>query len=83
VHELRFFTPDPLDHCARMLDVVRRMGFGLISVRATPIRSDSFDVRMSFMPVGDLSPDVLANRVSGFVGVAGVELTALSEAAAA
>jgi hypothetical protein len=30
-----------------------------------------------------LSPDVLANRVSGFVGVAGVELTALAEAVAA
>jgi acetolactate synthase regulatory subunit len=76
VHELCFSTPDPLDHCPRLLDVVRRMGFGLISVCATPACADSYDVRVSFMQVGDLTAELLANRVSSFYGVTGLKLEA-------
>ena len=74
VHSLRFFTPDPLDHCARALDVVRRMGFDLVSLRARPTTSASFLVHVNFVPLGELSPRVLADRVAAFVGVSGVEL---------
>ncbi len=74
VHALRFLTPDPLDHCARALDVVRRMGFGLVSVWARPTPGASFLVHVNFVPLGELAPRVLADRVSGFVGVTGVEM---------
>jgi hypothetical protein len=74
VHALRFFTPDPLDHCARALDVLRRMGFDFVSVLAQPTPAASFLVRLNFVPNGRLSPSVLANRVSGFIGVSGVEI---------
>jgi acetolactate synthase regulatory subunit len=76
VHALRFFTPDPLDHCARALDVVRRMGFDLVSVSARPTPGASFLVHMNFVPFGEMPPRVLADRVSRFVGVSGVELDA-------
>jgi hypothetical protein len=74
VHAVRFFTPDPLDHCARALDVVRRMGFDLVSVWARPTPSHSFLVHVNFVPLGELPPRVLADRISAFVGVSGVEL---------
>jgi hypothetical protein len=76
VHALRFFTPDPLDHCARALDVVRPMGFDLVSVSARPSPGARFLVHVNFVPFGELPPRVLADRVSRFVGVSGVELNA-------
>ena len=72
---MRFFTPNPLDHCARAFDVVRRMGFDFMSVWARPTPSASFLVQLNFVPHGGLSPSILADRVSGFVGVTGVELS--------
>src|SRR5262245_33032081 len=77
VHLLRFFTPAPLDHCARVLDAVRRMGFDLVSIWAQPSPTACFVVRLNFVPKGELAPSLLADRVSGFVGVTGVEMSAL------
>ena len=74
VHALCFLTPDPLNHCARALDVVRRMGFDFIGLQAGHTSNDSFLVQVKFLPVGVLSPQVLAERVSTFVGVSEVEL---------
>ena len=74
MHALRFFTPHPLDHCARALDVVRRMGFDLVSVWARPTPSASFLVHVNFVPLGELPTHVLADRVAGFVGVTDVEI---------
>src|SRR3954471_6452682 len=74
VHALRFFTPDPLDHCTRAFDVLRRMGFEFVSVWAQPTPTAGFLVHLNFVPNGDLSPSVLVNRVSGFFGVSGVEM---------
>ena len=76
VHALRFFTPDPLDHCARAFDVVRRMSFDFVSVWAQPTPRASFLVHLNFVPTGDLSPRLLADRVSGFIGVTDVEVSA-------
>ena len=73
---LRFFTSDPLDHCARALDVVRRMGFELVSVSASPAPSATFLIRVNFVPVGDRPPHILASRISGFIGVTEVEIGA-------
>src|SRR5262245_51563868 len=77
VHALRFSTPDALDHCARALDVVRRMGFDLVSVWARQTPGASFVVHVNFVPLGELPPRVLADRVSRFVGVTGVDMTAV------
>jgi len=74
VHALRFFTPDPLDHCARAFDVVRRMGFDFVSVWAQPAPRARFLVRLNFVPNGELSPNLLADRISAFVGVTDVEM---------
>lgn len=75
VHALRFFTPDPLDHCPRALDVVRRMGFDFVSVWAQPAPSASFLVHLNFVPNGEMSPTILVDRVSGFIGVTDVEMS--------
>jgi acetolactate synthase regulatory subunit len=74
MHELRFHTSDPLDHCTRVLDTVRRMGFRLIYMRAAPYRDAEFDVLVIFEPAGNLSVHVLTDRVRGFVGVGNVRL---------
>jgi len=74
VHTLRFSTPDPLDHCARALDVMRRMGFDFLSMWARPSPSAGFLVHMNFVPLGALPPRILADRVSAFIGISEVEL---------
>jgi len=76
VHALRFLTPDPLDHCSRAFDVVRRMGFHFVSVGARPAPSACFLVRLKFIPNGHLPASLLADRISGFVGVTDVEFSA-------
>lgn len=75
MHVLCFLTPDPLNHCARALDVVRRMGFDFLSVRAQPTPSASFLVHLNFIPNDEMSPSILADRVSGFIGVTGVAMS--------
>jgi acetolactate synthase regulatory subunit len=74
VHAVRFLTPDPLDHCARAFDVVRRMGFRFVGVHTRAASRACFMVRLDFIPNGALSPDLLADRISCFVGVTEVEM---------
>ena len=79
MHFVRFTTEIPLDHLARGLDELRRIGFGLCAVSVTapdgldyinaaPVAARA-DIRIDYRPKGALSPQVFLDRIARMPGV--------------
>jgi acetolactate synthase regulatory subunit len=75
MHRLTFVTDSPADHCPRLLDIVRRMGFRLVCLSVILNRDEEYDVTIDFLLYGDLSPCTLASRVGNLFGVKGLALS--------
>jgi hypothetical protein len=73
VHKLQFTSADPLDHVCRTLDTMRKMGFGLASLRVQQDAGDAYKVSFDFDSRGSPSVPCLVDKVAACVGVEGVK----------
>jgi acetolactate synthase regulatory subunit len=73
VHKLQFTSADPLDHVCRTLDTMRKMGFGLASLRVQQDADAAYKVSFDFDSRGSPSVATLVDRVAACVGVEAVK----------
>ncbi len=66
---IRFTSCDPLNHLARVLGIVQRMGFLLQSMSVRPAAQERSSVVLLYRPVGTLTADTFVARVSVLPGI--------------
>jgi hypothetical protein len=64
-----FATGNPYDHVARALDILRTMGFSLLSLSVEGEDCETYRVTIRFQPVGPLSSDTLRLRMARIDGL--------------
>lgn len=69
MHTIQFSSPDPLDHVCRALDIIRKMGFDLASLRVDERPDGGFRVSITLDVHDLLTVGTLLDRISSCVGV--------------
>ena len=69
MHTIAFRSPDPLDHVCRALDVIRKMGFHLASLRVDREAEGGFRVSIALGAHDPLNVGTLIERLSSYIGV--------------
>lgn len=72
VHYAQFLTDSPLDHLPRALDELRRAGFGLGRIIASP-EAAATTVRIEFFPEGTVPPATYLARIARMPGIEALE----------
>lgn len=62
---ITFETSMPHNHVLRVLDILRTMGFELLSLNITRRHEDAYQVDLSYEPRGALLDQTFVDRIAG------------------
>lgn len=69
MYTLQFYSPAPLDHVCRALDIVRKMGLDLTSLHVSGTEGGDFRVSIVMSNDRPMSTETLRRRVASFNGI--------------
>lgn len=69
MYTLKFYSPVPLDHVCRALDIVRKMGLDLASLDVSGTPGDDFRVSIAVNSNRSIGTETLQRRVASINGI--------------